>query len=56
MPVSVVVGERDDKFRRIGAQMASGIPEAGVEIVPGAAHAVHLEAPSHVAETIRGRV
>jgi 2-succinyl-6-hydroxy-2,4-cyclohexadiene-1-carboxylate synthase len=44
MPVSVLVGERDRKFRAIAEQM--GFPTV---IVPGAGHTVHLEAPAAVA-------
>jgi pimeloyl-ACP methyl ester carboxylesterase len=53
MPVTLVVGERDDKFRAIAEQMAGKIPGAGVVVVPGAGHAVHLEAPGAVAEVLR---
>jgi 2-succinyl-6-hydroxy-2,4-cyclohexadiene-1-carboxylate synthase len=52
MPVSLVVGERDGKFRRIAEQMAGSIPRAEIVVVPGAGHAVHLEAPERVAEVI----
>ena len=48
MPVTLVVGERDSKFQAIAAEMAAAIPTAGVVIVPGAGHAVHLEAPEAV--------
>ena len=54
MPVVLVVGERDEKFRAIAEQMATLIPGAGTEVVPGAGHAVHLEAPRRVAEVIAG--
>jgi 2-succinyl-6-hydroxy-2,4-cyclohexadiene-1-carboxylate synthase len=54
MPVALVVGERDEKFRAIAAQMADGLPDADVIVVPGAGHAVHLEAPAAVAAAIGG--
>jgi 2-succinyl-6-hydroxy-2,4-cyclohexadiene-1-carboxylate synthase len=54
MPVDLVVGERDAKFRDIAAQMAAAVPRARVHVVPGAGHAVHLEAPAAVAEVIAG--
>jgi len=44
-PVLVLVGEKDAKFREIGRAMVARLPEARMEIVPGAGHAVHLEAP-----------
>jgi 2-succinyl-6-hydroxy-2,4-cyclohexadiene-1-carboxylate synthase len=44
MPVSVVVGERDTKFRAIAERM--GFPTV---VVPGAGHAVQLEDPAAVA-------
>ncbi|MGN6872077.1 MAG: 2-succinyl-6-hydroxy-2,4-cyclohexadiene-1-carboxylate synthase [Solirubrobacteraceae bacterium] len=52
MPVALVVGERDEKFRAIAAQMASALPDAKVIAVPGVGHAVHLEAPEAVAAVI----
>jgi 2-succinyl-6-hydroxy-2,4-cyclohexadiene-1-carboxylate synthase len=52
MPVALVVGERDEKFRAIAAQMASALPDAEIVVVPGAGHAVHLEAPGAVAAAI----
>jgi 2-succinyl-6-hydroxy-2,4-cyclohexadiene-1-carboxylate synthase len=54
MPVTLVVGERDRKFRAIADQMAGSIARAQVVVVPGAGHAVHLEAPRRVAEIIAG--
>ena len=51
-PVTLVVGERDPKFRAIATEMASGLPRAEVIVVPGAGHAVHLEAPGAVAQAI----
>jgi 2-succinyl-6-hydroxy-2,4-cyclohexadiene-1-carboxylate synthase len=49
VPVTLVVGERDEKFTAIAEQMAARLPDARVEVVPGAGHAVHLEAPERVA-------
>ena len=49
MPVSVLVGERDSKFRAIAERM--GFPTVVVE---GAGHAVPLEAPAAVAGAPRG--
>jgi 2-succinyl-6-hydroxy-2,4-cyclohexadiene-1-carboxylate synthase len=52
MRVSLVVGERDGKFRGIAAEMAGGIPSADVVVVPGSGHAVHLEAPEALTSVI----
>jgi 2-succinyl-6-hydroxy-2,4-cyclohexadiene-1-carboxylate synthase len=54
MPVALVVGERDEKFGAIAAEMAAALPDADVVVVPGAGHAVHLEAPGAVAAVIAG--
>ena len=48
MPTRVIVGERDAKFRAIGERMAEQLPDAELVVVPGAGHAVHLEAPDAV--------
>ena len=52
MPATVVVGERDAKFREIGERLAAQLPDAELVVVPGAGHAVHLEAPSTLASLI----
>jgi 2-succinyl-6-hydroxy-2,4-cyclohexadiene-1-carboxylate synthase len=49
IPVTLVVGERDAKFRRIAEQMAAAIADATVHVVSGAGHAVQLEQPEAVA-------
>jgi 2-succinyl-6-hydroxy-2,4-cyclohexadiene-1-carboxylate synthase len=51
-PVELVVGERDEKFRAIAERMAAALPAARLHVVPGAGHAVHVEAPGAVAEII----
>lgn len=48
MPTTVIVGERDAKFRGIGERMAERLPDAELVVVPGTGHAVHLEAPEAV--------
>jgi 2-succinyl-6-hydroxy-2,4-cyclohexadiene-1-carboxylate synthase len=52
MPVTLLAGERDEKFRAIAARMAERIPDCRVEIVPGAGHAAQLERPDAVAAAI----
>ncbi len=52
MPVTLIVGERDDRFRAIAAQMADRFAAANVVVVEGAGHAVHLERPSAVAAAL----
>jgi 2-succinyl-6-hydroxy-2,4-cyclohexadiene-1-carboxylate synthase len=54
MPVVLVVGEQDLKFRGIAEEMAARIGQTEVVVVPGAGHAVHLEAPEAVALVIGG--
>jgi 2-succinyl-6-hydroxy-2,4-cyclohexadiene-1-carboxylate synthase len=52
LPVTLVVGERDEKFRAIAERMAERLPEASVAIVDGAGHAAQLEAPQAVAHQL----
>jgi 2-succinyl-6-hydroxy-2,4-cyclohexadiene-1-carboxylate synthase len=53
MPVDLVVGASDEKFRGIAAQMTERIPNARMHVVDGAGHAVHLEAPDAIVELLR---
>jgi 2-succinyl-6-hydroxy-2,4-cyclohexadiene-1-carboxylate synthase len=48
MPVTVVVGERDAKFRALGAQMVEQLPAAELVVVAGG-HGLVLENPRAVA-------
>lgn len=52
MPVTLIAGERDAKFRAIGERMAAVIPSATLHVVPGTGHAPQLEAPAAVAELL----
>ncbi len=52
VPVELIVGERDTRFRATAERMAAGLPDARVHVVPGAGHAVHLEDPWAVAALI----
>ena len=54
VPVDLVVGERDAKFRAIASEMAAGLRRASLHVVSDTGHAVHLEAPEAVAEVIAG--
>jgi 2-succinyl-6-hydroxy-2,4-cyclohexadiene-1-carboxylate synthase len=49
MPVTLVAGERDAKFRAIAERMAERLRDARIELIPGAGHAAHLERPELVA-------
>jgi 2-succinyl-6-hydroxy-2,4-cyclohexadiene-1-carboxylate synthase len=53
-PVTLVVGARDTKFRRLAGQMQAQLPQARVAVVDGMGHAVHLEAPAQVARIVAG--
>ena len=48
MPVSVVVGERDARFRALGDRMVGLFPDARLIVVPGG-HNLPLESPRDVA-------
>jgi 2-succinyl-6-hydroxy-2,4-cyclohexadiene-1-carboxylate synthase len=55
MPVELVVGERDAKFRALAEDMGARLRDARVHVVDGAGHAVHLEAPDAVVDVVAGR-
>jgi 2-succinyl-6-hydroxy-2,4-cyclohexadiene-1-carboxylate synthase len=52
MPVELLVGERDAKFRAVAERMASRVPDARVLVVPGAGHVAHLESPDTLVELL----
>jgi len=49
VPVTLAVGERDEKFRAIAERMAAALPRAEIAVVVGAGHAAQLEQPAAVA-------
>jgi len=49
VPVTLAVGERDEKFRAIAERMAAVLPRAEIAVVVGAGHAAQLEQPAAVA-------
>lgn len=51
-PVLLVAGEDDPKFIAIASDLAGRLPAARVEVVPGAGHAVHEDAPAALTERI----
>lgn len=51
MPVTVVVGDRDAKFRALGRRMAGLLPDAEMAIVPGG-HSLALENPTAIARAL----
>lgn len=53
VPVLLVTGEEDHKFERIAAGMVDELPDATHVTVPGAGHAVHVEAPGLMAQALR---
>jgi 2-succinyl-6-hydroxy-2,4-cyclohexadiene-1-carboxylate synthase len=52
MPVTLVTGERDAKFRAIAERMAERLPQSHLVVVPGAGHAPQLERPELVAAAL----
>jgi 2-succinyl-6-hydroxy-2,4-cyclohexadiene-1-carboxylate synthase len=52
IPVDLVVGERDEKFRAIAERMEGPLAAARLHVVDGAGHAVQLEAPDAVVELL----
>lgn len=53
MPVLLIAGEWDEKYRRLAGEMAGRIPYAQVAIIPNAGHAAHLEQPERFVATVR---
>lgn len=53
MPVTALAGERDAKFRALADRLAAAAPRGRAEVIRGAGHAAHLEAPVAVAAALR---
>lgn len=51
-PVLLVVGREDSKFRRVASSIEGGLKDARTELIDGAGHAVHLEAPESFARVV----
>ena len=56
LPVGLVVGADDEKFRTIADELADSLPDATVTVIDGAGHAAHLEQPDAVADAVRATV
>jgi 2-succinyl-6-hydroxy-2,4-cyclohexadiene-1-carboxylate synthase len=54
MPVLLVVGERDERFRTEADRLQRGLPGAEVAVVEGAGHACHLERPAAFLDLVEG--
>jgi 2-succinyl-6-hydroxy-2,4-cyclohexadiene-1-carboxylate synthase len=46
VPVCLVAGDEDARFRAVAEALARELPRSRVEVVPAAGHAAHLENPS----------
>jgi 2-succinyl-6-hydroxy-2,4-cyclohexadiene-1-carboxylate synthase len=53
MPVTILAGERDEKFRALGERMRELLADARLIIAPGG-HRLPLEAPAAVAAAVAG--
>jgi 2-succinyl-6-hydroxy-2,4-cyclohexadiene-1-carboxylate synthase len=49
VPVTLIVGERDEKFRAIAERMRERLRDSRLAVIPGAGHAAQLERPDAVA-------
>jgi 2-succinyl-6-hydroxy-2,4-cyclohexadiene-1-carboxylate synthase len=54
VPALLVAGALDTKYVAIGEAMARAIPDARLEVVREAGHAVHLERPAELAALVQG--
>ncbi len=52
MPVQVITGELDTKYRRIADHMCTLLPDASLHIIPGTGHNPVLERPEQVSELL----
>ena len=53
LPTCLIVGERDDKFRRLNQAMDAALPNSRLAIINSAGHNTHLENPQAFCQTLR---
>jgi 2-succinyl-6-hydroxy-2,4-cyclohexadiene-1-carboxylate synthase len=53
VPVLLVVGEEDPRYRAVAMRMAAGLTRSAIAVIPGAGHAAHLENPDRTTDAIR---
>ncbi len=56
MPVTLIAGERDEKFRALAERMAARLPDARLHVIAATGHAPQLEDPEAVARVIHQSV
>ena len=54
MPVLLIAGEWDEKYRQLMGEMAGYLPRPRMAIIEGAGHAAHLEQPERFATAVAG--
>jgi 2-succinyl-6-hydroxy-2,4-cyclohexadiene-1-carboxylate synthase len=52
MPALVLAGGRDERYAAIGRELAAGLPQARLHLIPGAGHNTHLERPAGFAAAV----
>ena len=53
MPICLIVGEEDSRFRQVAEQMHGALVHARIAIIAAAGHATHLEQPQRFQEEVR---
>lgn len=53
LPTCLIVGERDEKFRRINQAMNEALPRSNLAIIPQAGHNTHLEQPAAFCRAVK---
>ena len=53
VPVLVLAGERDAKYRAIGERLTAGLTHGTFAVVPDAGHTAHLEQPEAFVRILR---
>lgn len=54
-PVAVLCGEKDGANLKASKELGARLPNAALQIVPGAGHAVNKDAPEAIAAVLNGR-
>jgi 2-succinyl-6-hydroxy-2,4-cyclohexadiene-1-carboxylate synthase len=56
VPVGMIVGERDVRYRAIAERMQRLLPDASTSVIPESGHSVHIDQPEAFVRVVKGQL